>query len=160
MHPVGVRGMFEGSPPWLVRPLPDAVSVLYPPQIEHRVSGIGLGLHSRSAGGFVMYAVIRTGGKQYRVAPGDVLKIESVGSDKQTVEFSDVLAVSGEPGTMAKPSGAKVTAEVLGQGRAGKVLVFHLKRKKQYKKLQGHRQNFTEIRIKAIVADGVTYDAK
>jgi large subunit ribosomal protein L21 len=107
-----------------------------------------------------MYAVIRTGGKQYRVAPGDVLKIESVGSDKQTVEFSDVLAVSGEPGTMAKPSGAKVTAEVLGQGRAGKVLVFHLKRKKQYKKLQGHRQNFTEIRIKAIVADGVTYDAK
>jgi large subunit ribosomal protein L21 len=107
-----------------------------------------------------MYAVIRTGGKQYRVAPGDVLKIESVDSKDQTIEFSEVLAVSGEPGTLAKPSGAKVTAEVLGQGRAGKVLVFHLKRKKQYKKLQGHRQNFTEVRIKAIVADGVTYDAK
>ena len=104
-----------------------------------------------------MYAVIRTGGKQYRVAPGDVLKIESVGSDQQTVEFGDVLAVSGEPGTLAKPASAKVTAEVLGEGRGDKVLVFHFKRKKQYKKLQGHRQNFTEVRITAIEADGVTY---
>ena len=104
-----------------------------------------------------MYAVIRTGGKQYRVAPGDVVKIESIASDKQTVEFSDVLAFSGEAGSLAKPSSAKVTAEVVGQGRGDKVLVFHLKRKKQYKKLQGHRQNFTEIRIKAIEADGVTY---
>jgi large subunit ribosomal protein L21 len=108
-----------------------------------------------------MYAVIRTGGKQYRVAPGDVVKIESVVSDSelQTVEFSDVLAVSGEPGTVAKPATAKVTAEVLGEGRGDKILVFHLKRKKQYKKLQGHRQNFTEVRIKAIEADGVTYTA-
>ena len=108
-----------------------------------------------------MYAVIRTGGKQYRVAPGDVVKIESVVSDSelQTVEFSDVLAVSGEPGTVAKPAAAKVTAEVLGEGRGDKILVFHLKRKKQYKKLQGHRQNFTEVRIKAIEADGVTYSA-
>jgi large subunit ribosomal protein L21 len=109
-----------------------------------------------------MYAVIRTGGKQYRVAPGDVVKIESVVSTDQeakTIEFSDVLAVSGEPGTVAKPSAAKVTAEVLGEGRADKILVFHLKRKKQYKKLQGHRQNFTEVRIKAIEADGVTYTA-
>ena len=105
-----------------------------------------------------MYAVIRTGGKQYRVAPGDVVKIESVVSDeKQTIEFSDVLAVSGEPGTVAKPATAKVIAEVLGEGRGDKILVFHLKRKKQYKKLQGHRQNFTEVRIKAIEADGVTY---
>jgi large subunit ribosomal protein L21 len=107
-----------------------------------------------------MYAVIRTGGKQYRVAPGDVLKIESVADDQKTVEFADVLAFSGEAGSLAKPSSAKVTAEVLGQGRAAKVLVFHLKRKKQYKKLQGHRQNFTEVRIKAIVADGVTYTEK
>ena len=106
-----------------------------------------------------MYAVIRTGGKQYRVAPGDVVKIESVASENQTVEFSDVLAVSGEPGTVAKPATAKVTAEVLGEGRGAKILVFHLKRKKQYKKLQGHRQNFTEVRIKAIEADGVTYTA-
>ena len=106
-----------------------------------------------------MYAVIRTGGKQYRVAPGDVLKIESVASDKSTIEFSDVLAVSGEPGTLAKPSSAKVTAEIVGEGRGSKILVFHLKRKKQYKKLQGHRQNFTEVRIQAIEADGVTYSA-
>ncbi|MGA2341231.1 MAG: 50S ribosomal protein L21 [Terracidiphilus sp.] len=106
-----------------------------------------------------MYAVIRTGGKQYKVAPGDLLKIESVPSGSPTIEFSDVLAVSGEPGTLAKPASATVTAEVVGQGRGDKILVFHFKRKKQYKKLQGHRQNFTEVRIKAIVADGVTYDA-
>jgi large subunit ribosomal protein L21 len=109
-----------------------------------------------------MYAVIRTGGKQYRVTPGDVVKIESVtaGDNKEnTVEFSDVIAVSGEPGAIARPSTAKVTAEVVGDGRGDKILVFHLKRKKQYKKLQGHRQNFTEVRIKAIEADGVTYTA-
>ncbi|MDR3752114.1 MAG: 50S ribosomal protein L21 [Terracidiphilus sp.] len=107
-----------------------------------------------------MYAVIRTGGKQYRVAPGDVVKIESVVSEEdKAVEFNDVLAVSGDPGTMTKPATAKVTAEVLGEGRGEKILVFHLKRKKQYKKLQGHRQNFTEVRIKAIEADGVTYTA-
>ena len=105
-----------------------------------------------------MYAVIRTGGKQYRVAPGDVLKIESV-TGGPTVEFSDVLAVSGEPGTISKPATAKVTAEVLNEGRADKILVFHFKRKKQYKKLQGHRQNFTQVRIQAIEADGVTYSA-
>jgi large subunit ribosomal protein L21 len=112
-----------------------------------------------------MYAVIRTGGKQYRVAPGDLVKIESVVSTEQnaqeakTIEFNDVLAVSGEPGTVAKPAIAKVIAEVVGEGRGDKILVFHLKRKKQYKKLQGHRQNFTEVRIKTIEADGVTYTA-
>ena len=107
-----------------------------------------------------MYAVIRTGGKQYRVAPGDVVKIESVAAENQTIEFSDVLAFSGEAGSLTKPSSAKVTAEILGQGRGEKILVFHYKRKKQYKKLQGHRQNFTEVRIKAIEADGVTYTAE
>ena len=106
-----------------------------------------------------MYAVIRTGGKQYRVAPGDVVKIESVAAQDGAVEFSDVLAVSGESGTLAKPAAAKVTAEVLGEGRGNKILVVHFKRKKQYKKLQGHRQNFTEVRIKSIEADGVTYTA-
>jgi large subunit ribosomal protein L21 len=88
-----------------------------------------------------------------------VVKIESIGTEDQTVEFNDVLAVSGEPGTVAKPAKAKVIAEVMGEGRGDKILVFHLKRKKQYKKLQGHRQNFTEVRIKAIEADGVTYTA-
>jgi large subunit ribosomal protein L21 len=106
-----------------------------------------------------MYAVIRTGGKQYRVAPGDVVKIESVPSEDKTLEFSDVLAVSGDAGIVANPAAAKVTAEVVRDGRGDKILVFHLKRKKQYKKLQGHRQNFTEVRIQSIVADGVTYSA-
>ena len=106
-----------------------------------------------------MYAVIRTGGKQYRVAPGDVVKIESVSSENQTIEFSDVLAVSGDAGSVAKPATAKVTAEVVREGRGDKILVFHLKRKKQYKKMQGHRQDFTEVRIKAIEADGVAYTA-
>ena len=109
-----------------------------------------------------MYAVLRTGGKQYRVAPGDVVKIETVAApaEGQTIEFSDVLAVSGETGNVVKPGAAKVTAEIVGEGRGNKVLVFHYKRKKQYKKLQGHRQNFTEVRIKAIEADGVTYTAE
>ena len=105
-----------------------------------------------------MYAVIRTGGKQYRVTPGDILKIESV-TGGPTVEFSDVLAVSGEPGTVKKPAKARVTAQIVGTGRGEKILVFHFKRKKQYKKLQGHRQNFTEVRIDTIEADGVTYAA-
>ena len=107
-----------------------------------------------------MYAVIRTGGKQYRVAPGDVVKVEKAAAGENgAIEFSEVLAVSGDSG-MVKPGSATVTAEVLGEGRGDKILVFHLKRKKQYKKMQGHRQNFTEVRIKAIVADGVTYTAK
>jgi large subunit ribosomal protein L21 len=101
-----------------------------------------------------MYAVIRTGGKQYRVAPGDVLKVEKLELPEgdTNVTFSDVLAVSNDPGTIAKAEGATVTAEVIREDRHAKILVFHLKRKKQYKKLQGHRQAFTEVRIKAINA--------
>lgn len=105
-----------------------------------------------------MYAVIRTGGKQYRVAPGDVLKVEKLElteGEPRTVVFSDVLAVSGEPGTIAKPGAATVSAEVVREDRHAKILVFHLKRKKQYKKMQGHRQSFTEVRIKSIEVDGV-----
>lgn len=108
-----------------------------------------------------MYAVIRTGGKQYRVAPGDVVKIESVVSpfEDKSIEFNDVLAFSGDSGSLVKASDAKVTAEVVSEGRGEKILVFHLKRKKQYKKMQGHRQNFTAVRIKAIEANGFTYTA-
>ena len=95
-----------------------------------------------------MYAVIRTGGKQYRVAPGDVLKVEKLEHQDGAVEFSDVLAISGEAGSF-EPSleGAKVIGTVLGQGRGDKILVFKFKRKKQYKRMQGHRQSFTEIKI-------------
>jgi len=108
-----------------------------------------------------MYAVIRTGGKQYRVAPGDVVKVEKleVPEGDSDVVFSDVLAVSGDPGTIAKAEGATVTAEVVRGDRHPKILVFHLKRKKQYKKMQGHRQAFTEVRIKSIEVDGVPLSA-
>ena len=106
-----------------------------------------------------MYAVVRTGGKQYRVAPGDVVKIESVpSSDSKTIEFSDVLAVSDDSGVV-KPGSATVTAEVLGEGRGDKILVFHLKRKKQYKKMQGHRQNFVEVKINEILVNGKSFKA-
>jgi large subunit ribosomal protein L21 len=108
----------------------------------------------------VMYAVIRTGGKQYRVAPGDVLKIEKAAAgEDNTVEFSEVLAVSGEPGTVTQPVGAKVIGTVVSEGRGAKVLVFHYKRKKQYKKLQGHRQSYTEVRINEIQVEGATHTA-
>jgi large subunit ribosomal protein L21 len=99
-----------------------------------------------------MYAVIRTGGKQYRVAPGDTLKIETTGQAEGNIEFSDVLAVSQEEGKFVSDlSGAKVTASVLGEGRGDKILVFKLKRKKQYKKMQGHRQNYVEVKINEIL---------
>jgi large subunit ribosomal protein L21 len=106
-----------------------------------------------------MYAVIRTGGKQYRVAPGDVLQVEKVAHDNGAVEFSEVLAASGQPGEFSNLENSKVMASVMEEGRGDKVLVFHFKRKKQYKKLQGHRQPFTRIRINEIVVDGQSYKA-
>ncbi len=107
-----------------------------------------------------MYAVIRTGGKQYRVAPGDVLKIEkTVAGEGKTVEFSEVLAVSGEAGSVTQPENATVTGTIVSEGRGAKVLVFHYKRKKQYKKLQGHRQSYTQVRINEILVDGATLSA-
>jgi large subunit ribosomal protein L21 len=115
----------------------------------------------RFNGGISMYAVIRAGGKQYRVAPGDVIRVESqaTGTDGK-IEFSDVLAVSGEPGQIGRPqSQALVVGEVVEQGRGDKILVFHYKRKKQYKKLRGHRQPFTAVRITEIAVDGQTFTA-
>ncbi len=108
-----------------------------------------------------MYAVIRAGGKQYRVAPGDVIRVESQGNGKDgKIDFSDVLAVSGGEGQIAKPqSEARVVGEVVEQGRAAKILVFHYKRKKQYKKIAGHRQPFTTVRITEIAFDGQTFTA-
>jgi len=105
-----------------------------------------------------MYAVIRAGGKQYRVAPGDVVKIEKTSNSDQKIEF-EVLAVSGEEGKIVKADDAKVVGEVLGEGRADKILVFHFKRKKQYKKLNGHRQPFTQVRIAEISVGGESFKA-
>ena len=107
-----------------------------------------------------MYAVIRASGKQYRVAPGDVIRVESTPAKKGTVEFSDVLAISGEPGKIGRPQGeARVVGSVVEEGRADKILVFHYKRKKQYKKLRGHRQHFTAVRITEIAFDGQSFKA-
>ncbi len=107
-----------------------------------------------------MYAVIRTGGKQYRVAPGDVVKIEKTGAESGNIEFSDVVAVSGSEGKFEQDlKGAKVTASVVGEGRGDKILVFHYKRKKQYKKLQGHRQAFVQVKINEILIGGKSLKA-
>jgi large subunit ribosomal protein L21 len=107
-----------------------------------------------------MYAVIRAGGKQYRVAPGDVIKVEKLGGEDKHVQFGDVLVVSGSEGELGKPQGeARVVGEVVDQGKADKILVFHYKRKKQYKKLQGHRQPYTAVRITEIAFDGQSFKA-
>src|ERR1043166_8348491 len=108
----------------------------------------------------VMYAVIRAGGKQYRVAPGDVVNIEKLPAGHgDTVEFNDVLAVSSQEGTIGPGAGAVVSGQVMDSGRANKILVFHFKRKKQYKKIYGHRQPFTSVRITEIAFDGERFTA-
>ena len=107
-----------------------------------------------------MYAVIRAGGKQYRVAPGDVVKIEKLpAANGDTIEFNDVLAVSGSEGTIGPGAGAVVSGQVMAGGKADKILVFHFKRKKQYKKIYGHRQPFTAVRITEIAFDGERFTA-
>ena len=106
-----------------------------------------------------MYAVIRTGGKQYRVAPGDVIKVEKLAPEGGDFQFDDILAVSSDNGKISPAGDAKVSARVLGEGRGEKILVFHYKRKKQYKKLQGHRQPFTAVRIIEIAFDGQKFTA-
>jgi large subunit ribosomal protein L21 len=108
-----------------------------------------------------MYAVIRSGGKQYRVAPGDTIRIETQGTGTHgRIEFGDILAVSAGDGQIdkAKPD-THVIGEVVEQGRGDKILVFHYKRKKQYKKLRGHRQPFTAVRITEITFDGQKFKA-
>jgi large subunit ribosomal protein L21 len=106
-----------------------------------------------------MYAVIRAGGKQYRVAPGDVIRVEKVGTGTHgRVEFP-VLAVSGEEGKVGQQADARVVGEIVEEGRGAKILVFHYKRKKQYKKLRGHRQAYTAVRISEIAFDGQSFKA-
>ena len=107
-----------------------------------------------------MYAVIRAGGKQYKVSPGDVIRVEKMTGTDGHVQFGDVLAVSAEAGSVVRPgAGASVTGEVMEEGRGAKILVFHYKRKKQYKKLRGHRQDFTAVRITEIAFDGQSFKA-
>ena len=101
-----------------------------------------------------MYAVIQNGGKQYRVAPGDVIRVEKLEAEAgQTVDLNQVLMVSDDQGArVGNPvlAGASVTAKVKSHGRADKVKVFKMRRRKHYRKTQGHRQYYTELEITAI----------
>jgi large subunit ribosomal protein L21 len=103
-----------------------------------------------------MYAVIKTGGKQYRVVPGEKLKIEQIPADiGSEIVLDQVLMVAdGETVSVGAPlvQGATVKATVLAHGRGEKVKIFKMRRRKHYQKHQGHRQNFTEIRIDNIAA--------
>ncbi|MBS7526824.1 50S ribosomal protein L21 [Fusibacter paucivorans] len=100
-----------------------------------------------------MYAIIKTGGKQYKVAQGDEIFVEKLNvTEGETVEFDDVLAVSTEEGLQvgSEVAGAKVTASVVKNGKGPKVIVFKYKSKKDYRKKQGHRQPYTKVKIEAI----------
>jgi large subunit ribosomal protein L21 len=126
------------------------------------VPGRRIETHSRSksrskcAGGVeqAMYAVIKTGGKQYRVATGETLRVESIGAEVgSVVTLTEVLAVGdGSNLRVGTPlvTGAAVTATVVAHGRHDKLRIFKMRRRKHFQKHGGHRQNFTELRIDAI----------
>jgi large subunit ribosomal protein L21 len=102
----------------------------------------------------IVYAIIQTGGKQYRVGPGDVLRVEKLTGDVgETVTLDNVLLVaSGEEVQVGQPlvAGAQVTGQILRQGKAKKILVFKKKRRKNFRRLRGHRQPYTALQIKDI----------
>jgi large subunit ribosomal protein L21 len=104
----------------------------------------------------IMYAVIKTGGKQYRVAAGEKIKVEQIPADVGAeITIDQVLMVGeGESVKIGTPlvAGASVTAKVIAQGRGPKVTIFKMRRRKHYQKHQGHRQNFTELEISGIAA--------
>lgn len=101
-----------------------------------------------------MYAVVRTGGKQVRVAPGEALWVEKLTGDVGArIELGDVLLVGGEGAPrIGTPNvaGAKVVATILGQGRGEKITIFKAKRRKRYRRKIGHRQDYTQIRVESI----------
>lgn len=104
-----------------------------------------------------MYAVIRTGGKQYRVAPEDIIEIEKVaGEAGEIVQFGEVLMLGGDKPQFGAPliDGASVAAQVIEQKRADKILVFKKKRRKNYRRKEGHRQHLTAVRITEILTGG------
>jgi large subunit ribosomal protein L21 len=105
-----------------------------------------------------MFAVIRTGGKQYRVAPNDIIEIEKIaGKPGDIVELSEVILLGGDSGPKTgSPTiqGALVAAEVIEQKRADKIVVFKKKRRKNYRRKNGHRQALTALRITEILTDG------
>ena len=104
-----------------------------------------------------MFAVIKTGGKQYRVAAEDKIKVEKVaGEPGEIIQFGEVLVVGGDNVTLGNPtvSGASVAAEVVSQGRGEKVIAFKKRRRKNSRRKRGHRQEFTLVRITEILTDG------
>jgi large subunit ribosomal protein L21 len=104
-----------------------------------------------------MFAVIKTGGKQYRVAVDDALKVEKVaGEPGDIIQFGDVLVVGGDSVTLGLPTveGATVAAEVLSQARGPKVIAFKKRRRKNSRRKRGHRQEFTLVRITEILTGG------
>ncbi len=104
-----------------------------------------------------MFAVIKTGGKQYRVTAEDVLRVEKIpGEPGQVVEFGEVLVVGGDATVLGTPTvaGATVAGEVLDQARGAKVIAFKKRRRKNSRRRRGHRQEFTLVRITEILTDG------
>jgi len=104
-----------------------------------------------------MFAVIRTGGKQYRVAAEEVIRVDKVeGSPGEIVQFGEVLVVGGDNVTLGQPTiaGASVAAEVLEQGRGPKIIAFKKRRRKNSRRRRGHRQEFTLLRVTEILTDG------
>lgn len=102
-----------------------------------------------------MYAVIRTGGKQYRVAQGDTLRVEKLPGDVgASITFEEVLMTGGDKVNVGKPlvAGAKVEAQITAQDRAKKIIVFKMRRRKNYRRKNGHRQPYTEVKITGISA--------
>ena len=100
-----------------------------------------------------MYAIIATGGKQYKVAEGDIIKVEKLGVEAgETYTFDQVLAVNNDKMVVGNPTveGATVTASVIGDGKAKKVIVYKYKPKKTFHKKNGHRQPFTKLKIEKI----------
>ncbi|HVN71198.1 MAG TPA: 50S ribosomal protein L21 [Desulfomonilia bacterium] len=100
-----------------------------------------------------MYAVIRTGGKQYKVEEGDTIRVEKLDAEKgDTITFGDVLLLGGDEYVIGSPTvkGALVSASVVRQFRDKKIIVFKMKRRKRYRRTQGHRQYLTEVRITKI----------
>jgi large subunit ribosomal protein L21 len=108
-----------------------------------------------------MFAVIKTGGKQYRVATNDLLKVDKIrGEPGEIVEFGEVLVVGGDSAVLGTPTvaGATVAAEVLDQTRGAKVIAFKKRRRKNSRRKRGHRQEFTLVRITEILTDGAKPD--
>jgi large subunit ribosomal protein L21 len=100
-----------------------------------------------------MYAVIKTGGKQYRVSEGQILRVEKLdGKAGDAITFQEVLLVGGESTKIGRPTvpGAQVSAQIMAQDRAKKVVIFKFRRRKNYRRKTGHRQPFTELKITGI----------